>query len=290
MKKPLVSVVIPFYSEIKWLEEAINSVLLQTYENIEILLVNDGSKEKFDSIINDSKIEINVINKENGGPASARNLGIEKASGKYIAFLDSDDLWLPEKLSNQISFMEENNSIWSQHSYELFWDDRDKTKIIETRLYTGNVYRDCFISLKLQTSCIIVLRAVLLENNIRFPYDKRYGEDTVFYSQLAKKYHLAYINGVLSRFRMRGSNAGFRAEIQLLDRGETWQRIKDNDEILNILPKLVIFAYKLSFLMSNLLKISRDKYLKNARNLEFFAKLLYVMPYTIFRIYGKNTK
>src|SRR5690606_30977259 len=107
------SVVIPFYSNVNWLMEALNSVQEQSYKNIEVLVINDGSKENVSLIKDKYDMDLRIINKENGGPASARNLGIEKSSGKYIAFLDSDDIWLPDKLQRQIKFMEEKNSIWS---------------------------------------------------------------------------------------------------------------------------------------------------------------------------------
>ncbi len=132
MKQPLVSVVIPFYSGLNWLEEAIESVLKQTYKNIEIIVINDGSKENVSEIVDKYGSYIRLINQENRGPASARNKGIKMASGKYIAFLDSDDLWMPEKLAKQIAFMESGKYIWSQHSYEYFWDGKNKKKIINT--------------------------------------------------------------------------------------------------------------------------------------------------------------
>ena len=143
---PLVSVVIPFYSGKEWLDEALESVLEQNYSNIEILVINDGSKEDISNLKEKYASKVKFQDKENGGPATARNLGIEIAAGEYIAFLDSDDLWLPGKLEKQVELMEKNNAVWSQHSYEMFWDGTDKTKIIDTSIYNGNVYKDCFIS------------------------------------------------------------------------------------------------------------------------------------------------
>jgi len=287
MEEPLVSVVIPFYSGKHWLTEAIESVLRQTYENKEIIVINDGSKENIDDIIKKYK-KVKVIYKENGGPASARNMGIEQSNGKYIAFLDSDDIWLPNKLAQQISEMESKKYVWSQHSYEMFWENNSKTKIIDTHVYSGDVYKDCFISFKVQTSCVVVLRSILIEHNIRFPIEKRYGQDLDFYKKIAQKYPLGYIKGIHSRFRIRGTNAGFRAKVQLNYRASTWKEIREEEKVLQILPKQVLLAYRICSLFSKFVNQIEKKYIKNENMLEIISKIAYLMPYTIFKAYSKK--
>ncbi len=288
MEQPLVSIVIPFFSGVNWLKEALSSVQNQAYKNIEVLVINDGSNENINDISEIYNINIRIINKENGGPASARNLGIEESSGKYIAFLDSDDIWLPEKLFKQISFMESHEYVWSQHSYKMFWEESDRTKVIDTKRYTGNVYRDCFISFKIQTSCVVVLRSVLIENNIRFPLQKRYGQDNDFYRQLAKNYTLGHVDDILSKFRIRGSNAGFRAKVQLDDKASTWKEIKNNNEVLNLLPKPITLAYKNTVTSSKIINLLGKKHIKNSNIIEFISKMLYVLPYITFKTYAKK--
>ncbi len=277
---PLVSVVIPFYSGKEWLDEALKSVLEQSYSNKEIIVINDGSKEDIRELKEKYKNSVRFQDKENGGPATARNLGIEIAKGKYIAFLDSDDLWLPKKLEKQVEVMEKNEAVWSQHSYEMFWEDKDKTKIIDTSRYTGNVYRDCFISFKIQTSCVMVKRDVLIKENIRFPIDKRYGQDGSLYKKLAKNHELYSIKEVYSKFRIRGNNAGFRAIVQINDKSDVWEEIKNDRQILKMLPGLVKLAYKICNHES---KIIKNNNIKNER----LAKFLYVIPWMMFKIYAK---
>ncbi|WP_027308882.1 glycosyltransferase family 2 protein [Caloramator sp. ALD01] len=288
MEKPLVSVIIPFYSGIDWLREALNSVQKQTYKNIEVLVINDGSKENISCINKIYDLNIKIINKENGGPASARNLGIEKASGKYIAFLDSDDLWLPDKLSVQIREMESKKYVWSQHSYEMFWQNKSKTKLVNTKIYSGDVYRECFISFKVQTSCVVVLRSILMEDNIRFPIEKRYGQDMFFFKQIAKKYPLGYIEGVYSRFRIRGTNAGFRAKVQIDHKADIWNEIKSDKETLKILPKPIIIAYKITSLLNKVVYAVNKKIIKSEKKIEIFSKFIYLIPYTIFKLHSKK--
>ena len=112
MEPDLVSIVTPVYNSEKFIEETIKSVQDQTYKNWEWILVNDCSVDKSAEIIeqyikNDSRIKL-INLKENSGAAIARNTGIEQSKGKYIAFLDSDDLWVKEKLEKQIKFSKEN--------------------------------------------------------------------------------------------------------------------------------------------------------------------------------------
>lgn len=108
-----VSVIIPFYQHMDRLTEAVESVLQQNYDNIEIIVINDGSPEDISDFLERFKGKIIYEMKPNGGQATARNRGIEIATGDIIAFLDSDDMWLPQKLFVQVKAMEMSNAIWS---------------------------------------------------------------------------------------------------------------------------------------------------------------------------------
>lgn len=107
MSQPLVSIVIPVYNKEKWIVQTLRSVASQTYDNWECLIVDDGSSDESLSLINTfvNATEGNwkVIAQPNSGQSHARNVGIERATGEYVAFLDADDLWLPEKLKEQIN-------------------------------------------------------------------------------------------------------------------------------------------------------------------------------------------
>jgi glycosyltransferase involved in cell wall biosynthesis len=109
--EPLVSVVIPTYNRAVLIPGVVQSVLKQSYKNIEIIVVDDGSTDDTKTIIDQFKHKIQYIYTENSGPAHARNTGMTAAKGKYIAFLDSDDLYLPHKLELQVSFMESHPEV-----------------------------------------------------------------------------------------------------------------------------------------------------------------------------------
>ena len=119
--KSLVSIIMPSYNSVKFIPTTIESVLNQTYQNWEMIIVDDMSSDNSNDIINDfiqqdSRIKLIKLDK-NSGPAIARNRAIKEAKGRYIAFLDSDDLWTPDKLSKQISFMQEHDVALSYTGY-----------------------------------------------------------------------------------------------------------------------------------------------------------------------------
>lgn len=102
--KPQVSVIIPTYNRGRVIKEAIDSVLAQDYTEFELIVVDDGSTDHTSDVLDSYRNVIKVLSQKNKGVSAARNRGIAEASGKFIAFLDSDDLWLPQKLSTQIEF------------------------------------------------------------------------------------------------------------------------------------------------------------------------------------------
>ncbi|MCY9821472.1 glycosyltransferase family 2 protein [Aeromonas media] len=127
----IVSIIMPLYNSSAYVARSIESVLSQSYRNWELILVDDFSTDDtlliIQSYLNSDK-RIKLIKSElNVGAAVARNMAIEKASGKYLCFLDSDDIWLPEKLATQVSYMEQNNVLFSFMAY--FKVDADDNKI-----------------------------------------------------------------------------------------------------------------------------------------------------------------
>ena len=117
----LVSIVVPVYNAERFLDETINTVLNQTYTNWELILVNDCSTDNSVNVIKkykDKRIKL-INNKTNSKAAISRNNGITKAKGRYICFLDADDLWDKDKLEKQVKFMNEKDCAFSYHSYEF---------------------------------------------------------------------------------------------------------------------------------------------------------------------------
>lgn len=134
MYEPLVSIIMPLYNCEEYIQESIESVRQQTYENWELIVVDDTSTDKSVGIVKQIMQEepricfigLNV----NGGAAQARNRAIKEAKGRYIAFLDSDDIWLPDKLHYQIAFLNEHNLVLTYSAYETM---DENSKYINTR-------------------------------------------------------------------------------------------------------------------------------------------------------------
>ncbi|CAM3614025.1 glycosyltransferase family 2 protein [Halomonas lysinitropha] len=144
-KSPDVSIITPVFNATPHLEETLNSVLAQSSPDWEHILIDDGSQDGSAAIIkryaaSDSRITLIRLEK-NAGAAVARNAGIEAAKGRFIAFLDSDDLWLPEKLSAQVAFMESTGAALSYTGYEVMKEDGERTGEVSTAAASLS-YRD----------------------------------------------------------------------------------------------------------------------------------------------------
>jgi hypothetical protein len=131
---PVVSVIIPFLNAESFIHEAIESVFAQTYDNWELLLVDDGSSDQSSEIarryINRSPIRVRYLEHENHtnrGISASRNLGISRARGEFVAFLDADDLWLPGKLERQMALMTKNSDVGLVFNRAFIWKDGIKT-------------------------------------------------------------------------------------------------------------------------------------------------------------------
>ena len=134
MAKSLISIIVPCYLQAQYMDEALQSVLDQTYSNWECIIVNDGSPDNTEEVAHEwleKDARFKYIYKQNGGLSSARNLGIEKAIGNYIQFLDSDDVLLPSKIEDSIAkinlFKEEKFKLVISN-FRMFVDDKNVTQ------------------------------------------------------------------------------------------------------------------------------------------------------------------
>ncbi len=198
-----VSVIMPVYNRINWTIEAIESVLAQTHENFELLVIDDGSTEDISELTEICKKDkrIKYFRKENEGPSAARNLGIKKASGEYIAFLDSDDLFMPNKIETQLGFMMENNFVFSHTSYQRIDEKGKYICFVDSGNVSGKIFPQIIQNCTITTTTVMG-RTLLFRQNL-FPENIKIGEDCCVWISIASKNLVGGINKALSKYRVR---------------------------------------------------------------------------------------
>lgn len=188
-----VSVVIPVYNRASSLKDAVESVFSQKYSNIEIIVVDDGSDENVKKCLKSYMARIKYIRMENNrGVSSARNLGIDRAKGDYIAFLDSDDLWLPEKLEEQIKVMEEERTLIC-HTDE-FWYKKDKfvNQGARHEKYGGWIFPSILDICRISPSSVIMHKKVL-EKSGKFDENLFACEDYDLWLRIVSRFKISYL-------------------------------------------------------------------------------------------------
>ena len=182
----LVSIIIPYYKKKEYIYSTIKSALNQNYKNLEIIVIyDDNDKSDLDfikKIVNlDKKIKL-IINKKNFGVAYSRNLGIKKSKGKYIAFLDSDDLWKKDKIKSQLRFMKKNNYLITHTNYQIINEEDKLIGLMEIKEKLE--YRNLIYSWDIGLSTVMVDKK--LKNSLKFPNMKT-KEDYVLWLKLSQK-------------------------------------------------------------------------------------------------------
>ena len=205
----LVSVIIPNYNYAQYIREAVDSVLAQTYPSIEIVVVDDGSKDDSREIIESYGDKIKAIFQKNQGVSAARNNGVATSSGKFVAFLDADDVWLPEKLERQIARFDADEKIAFVHCSMTLVSSGGEILGEESDGQEGSV-ADEFLRFERgvvigAASTGVVLRKVFDEIG---GFDKRQSTaaDWDFAYRIATKYKIGFVAESLVRYRMHGSN------------------------------------------------------------------------------------
>jgi|TARA_Y100000389_G_scaffold44875_1_gene39599 teichuronic acid biosynthesis glycosyltransferase TuaG len=198
----LVSIIIPYFKKKDYILEAINSILDQTYQNFEVIIVyDDANKSELSFIYNIQKLDRRIkvlVNEKNVGAGLSRNYGIKNSNGKYIAFLDADDLWKKEKLQKQISIMEQKNFLITHTSYEILGNNNKSSNIRKARnLNFKKLLKSCDVGLS-----TVVIKKNLFDQNIKFSNIKT-KEDYILWLLLTKNGHIFNaINETLSFWRI----------------------------------------------------------------------------------------
>lgn len=255
MQQPKVSVIVPVYNVEKYLKQCLDSIVNQTYKNLEIIIVNDGTKDNSMKIVEEylQDKRIKVINKENGGLSSARNRGIEEATGEYISFVDSDD-YIDLNLYNTIV-----SEMLSREEIYIFNYNRYKEKInyLESNVLNLKKMKKIPQNLLFRTingECWnkVYKTSFIRENNLKFPegmiYEDMFWEiDTLHF---VKRVKLIDFTGYTYRCDREGSIINtFKLEKEKITCQNLVKKIdyflKENEDILKEIQKYRLILFKI---------------------------------------------
>lgn len=204
LQYPKVSIVIPVYNGSNYMCEAIDSALVQTYKNIEVLVINDGSTDKGASreIALNYGERIRYFEKLNGGIATALNLGIREMRGAYFSWLSHDDVYYPDKIEKQIEYLrqQDKKDIILYSDYDLI--DNDSKYIRACKVQHVEPFRICLLSSWPVNGCSTLIKKSILYDIGFFDENAKYSQDYYLWFKLAKKYEFVHLPKCLIKSRI----------------------------------------------------------------------------------------
>jgi glycosyltransferase involved in cell wall biosynthesis len=231
MNPPLVSVVIPVYNGAKYLGAAIESVLAQSYQPIEIIIIDDGSTDDSLEVIRTFGSRVYVISQPNAGVGRARNVGIGRARGEFVAFLDQDDWWMPEKVQKQVRLLTDNPQAGLAHTGVKHYDDVTGTFVgplnpaLRPEQITGNCYEKLLLGNAIYNSSVMVRKKLLDQvGGFDLGISGNTVQDYDLWIRLSRESPFAYLSEELLVFRLHPEQGTWNRrqmlnqELQLLER------------------------------------------------------------------------
>ena len=189
-----VSVIIPVYNRVKVIDRSINSVINQTYPINEIIVIDDGSSDGTYDLVKRNFPQVILKYQENKGVSNARNVGIKLAKSKWIAFLDSDDEWLPKKVEEQISLLNINLSFKICHTDEVWIRNQVRVNPMKKhRKYGGDIYNKCLPLCVISPSSIIIHKDIFNDIGL-FDEELPVCEDYDMWLRICSKYSVLFLD------------------------------------------------------------------------------------------------
>jgi len=203
---PTVNVIIHTYNNERFIAETVESVLNQTYKEYEIVVVDDGSVDGTRDALIPYMQKIRYHYKENGGIASAKNAGIGLSQAEFVAFLDHDDLWAPDKLQLQMECFNENSQVGLVYAKYTSFRDGKELRTKPEKGYSGWIFKELLSKSFIQTSTVVVKRECL---DAVGPYDESFslGDEYDMFLRIARKFQCSFIDKSLTRYRVHDTNA-----------------------------------------------------------------------------------
>ena len=242
--EPLVSIIMPVHNAEKYIKETICSVLSQTYSNFELICVNDHSEDNSIKIIQEfiDDERIKLYNAKKRGAANARKIAISKAKGKYVAFLDSDDIWTKDKLEKQINFMEKNNVYFTYTPYTYIDDNSESLNVI--RLVPKSInYISSLMGCRI--GCLTVIYNQEVCGKIQTANLKKRNDD-ILWLTILKKIDKGYrLNIPLAKYRKSNNSLSSGSKLKLLKHHYILYRVGEKMGVLKSVFFVIcnIFTY-----------------------------------------------
>jgi glycosyltransferase involved in cell wall biosynthesis len=223
--KPFVSIIMPAYNAEKTIVESIESVLRQTYINWELIVVNDGSKDSTSAVvlaINDERVRL--IEQENGGVANARNNGLNNAKGEYIAFLDSDDLWVEEKLERQVTTLVGGNNKMCFAKTWCFGENLNQTTDCFVNVALDFEDRDKILIYDFIPILTVLIAKDVLDDVGNFDETLHGVEDWDLWIRVLQKYEAIYVDEFLAKYRISSTGLSGNFEKHFIEEEKVWMK------------------------------------------------------------------
>ena len=207
-RTPKVSVIIPTFNRSKTVMRAVKSVLNQSYQNIEIIVIDDGSTDDTATILGLLNDKVQVHYQKNLGAGAARNAGIKYAQGEFIAFLDSDDEWYSDKLEIQMKRFSKEPDIDLISTGTIFVDQSGKIHRIQSVERSGYLFEKLLYTNEISTSSVVVKRKCLINNNLFFRTDLPCREDWDLWIRLSARCQFEIMPDILVRNHIQKNSRG----------------------------------------------------------------------------------
>jgi glycosyltransferase involved in cell wall biosynthesis len=220
---PAVSVVIPTFDRRPFVLEAIRSVLEQTVDDLEVVVVDDGSTDgTLEAVEGVADPRVRCVRKEHSGIAATRNRGLAESRGRFVAFLDSDDLWVPEKLEKQLPLLEGENGF----VYARYRSVRDGETLRSKPVGgpSGRIFLSLINRIFVQTSTAVVKREVI-DAVGGFDASLRYADEYDFFLRLAERTRAGFVDEDLVIYRIHGGNESRNRERRVSENLEVYRRL-----------------------------------------------------------------
>ncbi len=217
----LVSVMMPAYNAARFIAEAIESVLAQTYQQWELLVVNDGSRDDTADIAGSySDPRVRLINKENGGEASARNVALENSRGEFIAYLDADDVWLPHHLQVTVDFLLAHPEREAVYTDGLHYDPQgNRLKPLSARRrgpFEGDIFSEVVRASDVfgPPICVVLRHGLVAEHQLRYDTRIVIGPDWDFFTRYCQVASFGYVDDQTCLYRVHETNITVQVDMK----------------------------------------------------------------------------